>query len=274
MINQFKRKEKKYVIDADIADSIKETSERVVLHAVDKDIYRYANIKTIYLDNDDYLIYHIKKNKNEIRYKIRIREYKNKVSNHCIWVELKEKINNISYKNRFKIKKKYLNDFLDGKDLLHKVYKVNKNQESKRIKFLYNKIQELIKEHNFIPKFAVEYSRCAFEKGLDNGLRLTFDSDLCCYPVNKDNLFSEPVEKIFFNQNKAIMEVKSRDKLPTWFDSLKKENEVKRSKFSKFVFGLESLFTVDNEAPLEIHNNYIAVGNMNEEKVDNLLLVN
>lgn len=260
MSNYFKRVEKKYLLDKEVSKNIKTITEDVISNKNVKDKYKYTDIRTIYFDNNDYLIYHIKKNKNEVRYKIRLREYsRNGNSGRYIWVELKEKVCGVSYKHRFRIKKKHINSFIAGKNVMWKVFKANLKQKRPQLGFLYNKIQGTIIDHNLKPKFAVEYVRVAFEKGLDDKLRLTFDSNLKCYEVNDYNIFNKPKSIFYFDTNVNIMEIKSCTELPLWLKELKRENGIKKQKFSKFVFGSESLFQIDNVPPQEVFNEYKAM---------------
>ncbi|MCP4177190.1 MAG: VTC domain-containing protein, partial [bacterium] len=126
MKHVFKRKEEKFILPLQIAEDVKKLAvKKLGFSEFNKD-GKLTDIRTTYFENDEFLIYHLKKSRKKKRYKIRIREYgRNGIFEPTIWIELKEKIDGVGYKSRFKIERKLLNDFLDGKTIFSHVVKIN-----------------------------------------------------------------------------------------------------------------------------------------------------
>lgn len=244
MKHLFKRKEEKFIL------SISKASEIISIVKHDLSFSQFnqngslTDIRTTYFDNDNFFIYHMKKNRLEKRYKIRIREYgKEGCFETYVWVELKEKTYGQGYKSRFKINRKYINDFISGKDVYKHVKKKNKGIHEEFLSVLYHRIQDLIIEKQMYPRLVIQYQRLALQEQNPQGARLTFDYNLKGGVLNKSNeLFQELQNPEYFDKYKSIVELKIGNIYPEAAKQLKKRFHIKKQKFSKFLFGMEALF--------------------------------
>lgn len=265
----FKRKEEKFILPLEMADDIKHAALKYLETSEFNQNQKLTKIRTIYLENDDFLIYHLKKNKNRVRYKVRIREYVNSnKSSSKVWVELKEKVNGQGYKSRFKLNKKYLTDFLEGKDVLNHVINKNIGVDKDYLTILYNKIQNMIIENKLHPRLVMQYNRLALQKIGEHEVRLTFDYNLECGHLNReDDLFSVIENPQFFSDHKAIVELKIGSTFPEAVKELRKKLSIRKEKFSKFVFGMESIYDIDNLMPDGVNTAYTPMNEILKKRV-------
>jgi len=128
MKHAFKRKEEKFILPLSVADNIKFIAKQGMDFSEFNRDGLLTDIRTTYLENEEFLIYHMKKSHKTKRFKVRIREYgRNGKFENFVWIELKEKIEKQGYKSRFKIDKKYINDFINGLDIFHEVKDANED---------------------------------------------------------------------------------------------------------------------------------------------------
>jgi SPX domain protein involved in polyphosphate accumulation len=257
MNNSFTRKEKKYVLDADVAVKMRDFIKERIPFSVYHHGTIVTDIRNTYLDNDSFYLYRLKKAHEKTRYKIRFREYGKKGTfDDNVWVELKEKRNGVSFKNRFLLDKKYFKDLLKGRDIFSKIVDLNKSVDLCYLHDLYETIRMLIKENSFYPRVMVQYKRQAFQDGVLGQIRVTFDSSLSVETVDsKRDLFCEIQKPHNFRQDRMIMEIKTNEKYPEWLRDLMKRYDIKRSTFSKYIFGVETCFS-----PQKMHQEVNHVG--------------
>lgn len=244
MINLFKRKEEKFILSIAQAGIIREVAQRDMGFSQINHGASLIDIRTTYFENDDFVIYLMKKSRQKNRYKIRIREYgKNGKFKKYVWIELKEKAFGLGYKSRFKINRKYINDFIEGKDIYSHIKKRNKGIKSKSLSLLSRRIQQLIKENQMYPRLVIQYQRLALQEKSKKGIRLTFDYNLKGGIIEKgDELFHSIENPEYFDNSKSIVEMKISSINPGSAKRLKKRFNIKKQRFSKFVFGMESFF--------------------------------
>lgn len=245
----FKRTEEKFIVDLSTAKDIQTRVKADLDFSEFNSGGSLVDIRTTYLENDDFLIFHLKKNKQKKRYKVRIREYgKDGHFESVVWVELKEKVNGMGYKSRFKIDKKYIEEFFNGYNVFSYVLLENRGIDSDYLLTLYNRIQDLIQENNLYPRLVMQYERLALQGEDAAGVRLTFDYNLKGAILNhKKALFSSFDDSISFDKNKSITELKTGSLYPAIANSFKEEFSLNKQKFSKFMYGMESLYTGFND---------------------------
>ena len=172
----FKRKETKYIIlEHTYEEIIKEIEEHIPIFRFD-DRPGILSIETTYLDSKDFVLFKEYLNKRKSRFKIRLRRYAyNGMFDPVYLVEIKLQHNSVSTKKRFILPENYLNDFLNGNDLLP-IIKVANNGIIGAQK-TYKIIQNLRQINQLIPVLQTSYNRVAFQKK-SKRIRMTIDNNI------------------------------------------------------------------------------------------------
>ncbi|KAI5927973.1 VTC domain-containing protein [Camillea tinctor] len=233
-------------------------------------------ITSLYFDNRKFDLYGKKVNHKADASSLRLRWYGQLSTKPDIVLE--QKIiyeNGTSEEKKFKIKDKYIKQFLDGE------YKMEKSaQKMERqgqgadavdlFKTTAEEIQSFILNNKLGPVLRANYTRTAFQKPADDRVRISIDTDIAFIredTLDRDRPCREPDEwhrrdidnsnmtYPFRNMNQsevsrfpfAVLEIKLREeegrKRPRWIEDLMVSHLVYAApKFSKFVHGVASLF--------------------------------
>lgn len=258
MSHLFSRREEKYVLPTETADQIKKIAERRLSYSEFNRKGAMTDIRTTYLENDEYLIYHMKTSRKRRRVKIRIREYGRKGKfETLVWIELKEKVDGQGFKSRFRLDRKNVKAFLDGEDVFSSVVKHNKGIDSDYLRLLYDRMQKLIRKKRLYPRLVVQYQRIAFLANGECGLRLTFDHNLQSMLLERgDELFKDMVECKCYDTSRVITELKYGNTYPDGVKFIRKRFQIKKRRFSKFLFGMESQISDFLTRPSDLEESY------------------
>lgn len=234
MSTTFSRSEKKYLPGNQRYHLTLNTVKKFVpVYMFEKD-QPVTNVRTTYLDNDNFDTYYDWLNREPIRYKVRFREYgyDGKFSDD-VWMELKIKNHSISQKKRFKMKQQHLEKFLAGEDVLKDVLRQNK--KNRDIIDAYTRIQTYIVTHRLRPILTVEYNRVSFQPFEDSDVRITLDKD-----ITMRNLVAGEV----LRDTCVVLETKvAGPRAPLWLNDMMEELGTTRDvRFSKFASGVQRLF--------------------------------
>ena len=227
----FSRFEFKYILSKDLSKII----QNEVKNFTDNDFFTKKKdkylVRSLYFDNNIFSNFHEKIDGIKNRHKFRIRTYSEK-KNEIIpmYLEMKGRDNQRTFKNRTKIDINDLNFFCNSKDLfnLKKKYFNNKLIDQ----FIFDTYRKKI-----LPKVIIDYNRRALLS--KNGLyfRLTFDSDIkACY---SKNIFKKNHDWKVCIPGNDILEVKFDLNIPPWFHRIIQNYQLKRISVSKFVLGME-----------------------------------
>lgn len=239
MSHSFKREEEKFIIESPIADKIQETVNEFLPFSEFNKGGLFIDIRTTYMESHDYYIYHLKKTKKKKRFKIRFREYGvDGVFQSFVWVELKEKVKGQGYKNRFIMDKKDVGDFIKGKNIFDKIISYNRKIDPSYLRVLFDMIQKLIRKNELYPRLVIQYQRLALQNGLKGSIRLTFDKNIKSSWISEDQLFKTLINPICFDPEKTIIELKTGSTYPDLVNQIKAKYNMKKRKFSKFMFGM------------------------------------
>ncbi len=228
----FSRFEFKYIINKNISKLIQKEVENFAESDSFSNNEDNYFVRSLYFDNDVFSNFREKIDGIKNRHKFRIRTYSKKHSKLTpLYLEMKGRNNQRTFKNRTKIRSEDLDLFYYQKNLfnLKKKYSDNKliNQ------FIFDTYRKKI-----IPKVVIDYKRRALLS--KNGLyfRLTFDSDI--YACSNDKLFENDYNWKICIPGNDILEVKFDLTIPPWFHRIIQNYQLKRISVSKFVLGMET----------------------------------
>lgn len=230
----------------------------------------------MYFDNRDFALYNEKVASQTGGSSLRVRWYGQLSSKPELLIEHKTIHDNGSMEEkRFPVKEKYIQPFIEGKYAMEKsIQKMERQgQQEARItsfKSSVRDIQNFIKEKDLQPVLRANYTRTAFQKPLDDKVRISIDTNVAFIREdvldpdrpcrNPDNWHREDVDNSsmvypFPNVNRgeislfpyAILEIKVREngirKQPQWIEDLMASHLVHKAPgFSKFVHGVAVLF--------------------------------
>ncbi len=243
MTSTFKRKERKYLVDKDSAVEIMQKLDEMLYRRKFRKGNEETYIRSTYFDSDDFKCFVEHKNREKARFKIRIRQYGNGVDYYkrC-FVEIKEKINGINHKRRFRIKEKWSDSLIANEIDFKKLLDYNR-MDMKMLASIYHEIQEKLFNFKMHPVLQVAYHRQAYENSEKN-VRITFDDSLS---FGIRTTLGKVSEEIYdFTGDKIIMETKSFGTRPYWLSWLLKEYGLKRQRFSKYCTGIETVYAETN----------------------------
>lgn len=235
-------------------------------------------LTSLYFDNSKFELY-TKKVDRELdaaASSIRLRWYGQLSTKPDVFIEQKiAHQNGSSEERKITIKEKYIKPYLDGEYKMEKTVQKMDRQGQKVedvVEFRTNAehIQEFIAENRLEPVMRANYVRTAFQKPMDDRVRIAIDTDVafiredtldrtrpCRDPSDwhRSDIDSSNMGYPFKNINQsevsrfpyAILEIKLRDdgtrRRPTWIEELMASHLVHPApKFSKFVHGVASLF--------------------------------
>ena len=228
----FSRFEFKYIVKKDISNLIK----KEVAHFMEQDSFTGVKnkylVRSLYFDNEFFSNFHEKIDGLKNRHKFRIRTYTHQEDNKIpIFLEMKGRNNQRTFKNRTVIRANDLRLFYDNKDCFYL-----------KKKYLNNKLIDQciydIYRKKISPKVLIDYHRLPLLS--KNGLyfRLTFDSDIRA--CKSDDIFKSQCDWRICIPGNDILEVKFDLTIPPWFHRIIQSYELKRISVSKFVLGLEA----------------------------------
>lgn len=203
--NIFRRVEKKYLLTKEEKDNL----FNLIWPYIEEDKYFKSIISNIYFDTVDNDIIINSIDKPIFKEKLRLRSYTVPVDMDSeVFLEIKRKFKGVVGKRRVSLKLKDFYDFYDNRDY-------EKSQIFEEIRYAFD-------YYGLVPKIFVGYDRVSYKGKDDEGLRITFDSNL---RSRFDNLRLEygDTGDNYFDCDMYIMEIKTLGAMPFWLvDSLSK----------------------------------------------------
>lgn len=222
----FDRIEKKYLITT----AQKRKLVREIKKHLTKDKYFKSSILNIYFDTDNYDFIIKSIDHPTFKQKLRARSYD---GYDKVFLELKTKMlghdANVGYKRRVMITHKDYDDLTKGRASMlelagRKIEEGSDLQIAKEVDYFLN-------QFDLKPKILVYYDRESYKD--DDGLRITFDSNLK-YRNKNLTFIKKTSDKTYFKSEKnIIMEVKAHGFLPLWLASLLSAECIYPERFSK-----------------------------------------
>jgi len=216
-IEVFKRIEQKYLLSE---NEYKKLIKKISYH-IKKDSYYKSKILNIYFDNNNYDLIVKSLEKDIYKEKIRLRSYNIPSLNDKVFFEIKSKYQGIVYKRRLTLTLKEYYDYINNNKL---------NSSNPQVM---SEIDYIIKRFNLKPKYFIAYDRTSYYDVDDKNFRITFDSNI---RSRKDDLKLEygDAGKLYFDEKKYIMELKSLKGIPLWFTKVLSELKIYPTSFSKY----------------------------------------
>jgi len=231
----FSRYEFKYLLPLKKANQIEEEIKNFMILDLNAQKNKNKNyfVRSLYFDNEIFSNFYEKVDGMETRKKFRLRSYSsNENSSSPVFLEMKGRKNQRTYKLRTKIDKKHLNYIIKNENLdsLLKIYS-NKNNVINH--FIYDSLKKKIK-----PKVLVDYDRRAYFNKYGLLFRLTFDTNILSSPSNE--LFNNKF--LNFKETRAgyvVLELKFERSIQPWFHRIIQNYNLSRMSISKFAIGME-----------------------------------
>jgi hypothetical protein len=195
VVAYFQRHEQKYLLDQFQYNEIL----RILPAFVREDEFFRSTVYSIYYDTADFTITRKLSDKSAYKEKLRLRSYGIPRSGDTVYVELKKKLNGVSYKQRFPI------PFVNMESCFNLNTGIYAN-------YISGETSWLLRLHKPFPRFMVWYDRLAF-RGIENkDLRITFDSPV--HWRDSDIDYGKSYGYPLLPENTWLMELKIKEAMP------------------------------------------------------------
>lgn len=242
-IRKFNRFELKYLLSMEQTHELKQQIEAYMLpdqYAWDSGDYV---ISSLYYDSPDLQCYWEKIDGLKFRKKLRVRIYEseeNITEDSMVFVEVKQRYDKTIQKRRVAI------PYRDAMTLCDERHFPDEYDEKDRP--VMEEVLGMIEERNLQPTLITSYFRRAYTgTDYDKGLRITFDTNIR-YRINDLDLTSKQLGRYIVSPDRAILEIKTNEKVPYWLTEIIAQNNYRRVGISKYCTGLD----VENEFPRRI----------------------
>lgn len=215
-VNIFKRVEEKYLLNYDQYKKLFAS----INEYIEKDKYFETTICNIYFDNNEDELIYTSMDKPIYKHKLRIRSYGIPKIDDDVFLEIKFKFKKVVGKRRIKIKLKEFKNYLKTRKYC------GNDQIMKEIDYLFNL-------YDLKPSYFIAYDRLSYREKNNENLRITIDTNL---RSRKEKLSLELGDKgkLYFNEEKYIMEIKTLGAMPLWLVKSLSDLGIYPVSFSKF----------------------------------------
>ena len=214
----FKRYEMKYMMTR----QQKKTILEAMLQHMSLDKFGHTTIRNIYFDTDTYRLVCRSLEKPIYKEKLRIRSYKKVSAQDNVYIELKNKYDDIVYKRR---------EALSQMEALEWIVKDTPfpydTQIGKEIDYFFAYYQTLK------PKVFLSYEREAFYAHDGSDFRVTFDENILARQEEL-SLSKEVWGERLIDEDRVLMEVKTSGGIPLWMVNALSQEKIYKTSFSKY----------------------------------------
>jgi len=182
-------------------------------------------VHNIYYDTEDFQIIRESMAQPPYKEKLRLRSYRCPVSeNELVFLEMKKKIHGLIVKRRIQVTYKEAMDYM-----LFKRKPLLTDYVSNQV---FGEIAYFLEQNELKAKMFIGYDRCAMFSNNDDGLRVTFDTNIVC---RKSNLTLSSCEgDALIKDDEWLMEIKSIDNFPLWLVMKLNELDIYSKTYSKY----------------------------------------
>ena len=233
LIQAFERYEFKFFLSKNLRIKIENDISKFMTIDKNANTNNKYFVRSLYFDDDFSTEYYNKTDGMKIRHKFRLRTYSlNKNTNTPIFLEIKGRNNQRTYKKRILINKKNLPLFENQNIPIILDQTLLKNEIIS--KFFFEKFRR-----NISPKIITDYWRSPYISEHDRYFRLTFDSNITIKKTSK--LFDNNIAYIRkCLPGFSILEIKFNRRIPKWFHRIIQSYNLTRLSISKFCLGMET----------------------------------
>jgi len=214
----FERREKKFMVAPGKLSALLEA----LAPYMEQDRYGLHTICTIYYDTEDFAIIRHSLDKPKFKEKLRLRSYGTPGEMDTVYLELKKKLDGITYKRRMSLSLWRSRDYLD--------YGIKPTEGTGQI---FGEIDWFVGQHNPAAKALICYDRVALFGKNDPELRITFDANIRWRDHNLD-LGKGDYGSLLTGPGIRLMEVKTLGALPLWLCDILSELQIYPQSFSKY----------------------------------------
>lgn len=231
----FKRYELKYIITSEQRKRLLE----IMREYTEADRYPLSTVRNIYFDTDSFRLIRRSIDSPKYKEKLRLRSYSRIEDNGRVFVEIKKKYNGVVYKRRLAMPER------DAMEWICSTSSRCGTQIEREISYFKDFYAPL---H---PKVFLSYDREAYYSVLDNGVRITFDSNILAR-CDRLSLSCDVGGQALLESGLYLMEIKSPSAIPLWLTHALSREKIYKTPFSKY--GTAYRKYIFNE--LKENNNY------------------
>lgn len=192
-------------------------------------------VRSLYFDDDSYSAFFDKIDGMHTRSKFRLRTYSTSIEEPAPWfLEIKGRYNNLVFKHRTPVETEGLDSLTGGLALRNEL--LMRTEGSVKDKFEFESYRRQIS-----PVALIDYMRRPYVSKFDPEFRLTIDQNLTA--TRTDSLYTNggaPCPRRLV-PGQAIMELKFRRHMPSWFHRILQAYQLQRRSISKICEGMQAL---------------------------------
>jgi len=225
-IEVFNRYEKKYLMDNDTYEKIKDIlAEYMELDEYNKVNNTYYTICNIYYDTQDNQLIRHSVSKPRYKEKLRLRSYGVPSLDAKVYLEIKKKVNGLVNKRRTKLTLREAYEFA--------ATGIKPKYQSYMNKQVLNEIEYILSVYDLEPKLYLAYDRIAYFGINNRDLRITFDTNIRSRRTDLRLELGDYGEPLL-DEGVWLMEVKAEKSIPVWLSRMLSENGLFKTSFSKY----------------------------------------
>ncbi len=215
----FNRVEKKYLLTKKQYNKFME----IIESHIEKDEYYFSTINNIYYDTGDFELIRNSIEKPVYKEKMRLRSYGTPDSDTDVFLEIKKKFDGRVYKRRVSMKLSEAIEYME----------TGKKPEGEINEQIFKEIDFFRNRYDIEGKMFIAYDRHAYVGIREEGLRITFDSNL---RAREDDLKLESGSegRNLFENDERLLEIKCLGAYPMWLVNALNNLEIYPTSFSKY----------------------------------------
>jgi len=196
-------------------------------------------VNNLYFDTPDLRFYHDTRFKRYDRFKPRVRFY-GKAPADFLWLELKHKITNVTWKTRRRIPLEQWSTLFQHREM---------GGSGHREVNIRSSFEDVVILFGAAPVLHVRYVREPYVSDLEQYCRITFDRRLSCrlahgsYQLTSPEsfvLYDDPVSTVHLDDNSpTLVEIKTETNVPGWVMELIQRFDLQQRGFSKYCNAIE-----------------------------------